>query len=89
MKQSHAKICVIISLILSLISFILSLIAFYLPNWKSVQLRPSSLSIISSKDTPMDPLIRSEIEKYTNILYRPGRIFQTKKFFSSLNINLR
>ncbi|CAF2209686.1 unnamed protein product [Rotaria magnacalcarata] len=58
----------------SLISFILSLIAYYLPNWKSVQLRSTSVPISISEDNPIDPLIRSEVDKYYDILYRRGEI---------------
>lgn len=75
MKQSLARTFIILSLILSLTSFILSLIAFYLPNWKYVQLRLTSLPIVSSENNQMDPLIRGEVEKYTDILYRPGIFF--------------
>jgi len=75
MKQSLAHTLIIISLILSLISFILSLIAFYLPYWKYVQLRSTSFLSTTSEDNQMDPLIRGEVEKYTDILYRPGIFF--------------
>jgi hypothetical protein len=72
MKQSLARTFVIMSLILSLTSFILSLIAFYLPNWKYIQLRSTFTPSVSSDNTPMDPLIRGEIDKYIDILYHRG-----------------
>jgi hypothetical protein len=75
MKQSLARTLIIISLILSLISFILTLIAFYLPYWKYIQLRSISLLSTTSGDNHMDPLILGEVEKYTEILYRPGSFF--------------
>ena len=75
MKQSFARTFIIISLILSLISFILSLIAFYLPNWKYIQLRSTFLPFTISENNQMDPLIRGEIEKYIDILYRQGIFF--------------
>ena len=72
MKQSLARTFLLVSLILSLISFILSLIAYYLPNWKSIQL-PSNFSPLTTSDNnPMDPLIRGEVEKYIDTLYRRG-----------------
>lgn len=72
MKQSIARNFVILSLILSLISFILSVIAFYSPNWKYVQIRSSSQPVANSGSNQIDPLIRSEVDKYHNILYRRG-----------------
>ncbi len=72
MKQSLARTFVIMSLILSLTSFILSLIAFYLPNWKYIQLRSTFTPSVLSDNTPMDPLIRGEIDKYIDILYHRG-----------------
>ncbi|CAF4805653.1 unnamed protein product, partial [Rotaria socialis] len=69
MKQSFARSYVILALILNLISFILSLIAYHLPNWKYVQLRPTFTPIILSDNTPMDPLIRGEVDKYVDTLY--------------------
>lgn len=75
MKQSVARTCVIVSLILSLISFILSLIAYHLPNWKYVQLRPTFTPSILTDNNPMDPLIRGEVDKYIDILYRRGKFF--------------
>ena len=72
MKQSLARSLIIFSLILSLISFILSLIVFFSPNWKYIQLRSTSLSIISSKFNQIDPLIRNELEKYYDLLYHRG-----------------
>lgn len=72
MKQSLARTFLTISLILSLISFILSLIAYYLPNWKTIQLRSTFLPITLSDNHPMDPLIRGEVDKYIDILYRRG-----------------
>jgi hypothetical protein len=86
MKQSLARTFLIISLILSLISFILSLIAYYLPNWKTIQLRSTFVPITLSDNHPMDPLIRGEVDKYIEILYRRGMRFKlTQKllFFSS------
>ncbi|CAF1252146.1 unnamed protein product [Adineta steineri] len=73
MTQSLARTLIITSLVLSSISFILSLIAFCLTNWKSVQLRSISSSIIPLENNQMDPLIRGEVEKYTDILYRHGQ----------------
>jgi len=84
MKQSLARTCLILSLILSSISFILSLIAFYLPNWKYIQLRSKSLPIFTFED-PMDPLIRGEVEKYTDILYRQGIFILKIKIFKILH----
>ncbi|CAF3320589.1 unnamed protein product [Rotaria socialis] len=72
MKQSFARSYVILALILNLISFILSLIAYHLPNWKYVQLRPTFTPIILSDNTPMDPLIRGEVDKYVDTLYHRG-----------------
>ena len=72
MKQSFARTFVIISLVLSSISFILSMIAFYLPNWKHIHVRSS---IIPMEFNQMDPLIRGEIEKYGDTLYRQGILF--------------
>lgn len=72
MKQSLARIFVILSLILSLTSFILSLIAFHLPNWKYIQLRSTFTPPTLLDNNPMDPLIRSEVEKYINKLYHRG-----------------
>jgi hypothetical protein len=74
MKQSLARIFVILSLVLSLISLILSLIAFHLPNWKYIQLRSTFTPSILLDNHPMDPLIRGEVEKYIDILYRRGNI---------------
>jgi hypothetical protein len=72
MKQSLARTCLILSLILSSISFILSLIAFYLPNWKYIQLRSTFIPLVLSDNNPMDPLLRGEVDKYIDILYRRG-----------------
>ena len=72
MKQSLARTFLILSLILSLITFILSLIALHLPKWKSIQLRTSFRPIIVFDHQPMDPLIRGEVEKYIDVLYRRG-----------------
>ncbi|CAF3440217.1 unnamed protein product [Rotaria sp. Silwood1] len=72
MKQSFARLCIILSLILSLISFILSLIAFHVPNWKYIQLRSTFTPLILSDNNPMDPLIRGEVDKYIDILYHRG-----------------
>lgn len=80
MKQSLAHTCVILSLIFSSISFTLSLIAFFLPNWKYIQFRTTSLSASSSEDHLMDPLIRNARNQYTDLLYRLGI------FFCKLNI---
>jgi hypothetical protein len=72
MKQSLARTCIILSLILSLISFILSLIALNLPNWKYIQLRSGYIPLVLSDNNPMDPLIRGEVDKYIDVLYRRG-----------------
>ncbi|CAF1337483.1 unnamed protein product [Rotaria sordida] len=74
MKQSYARNLILLSLILSLISFILSLIAYYLPNWKHVQLHSISIPRIISENHQIDPLIRSEVDKYYDILYRQDQI---------------
>ncbi|CAF2513432.1 unnamed protein product [Rotaria sp. Silwood2] len=55
-----------------MISFILSLIAYSLPNWKHVQLRSTSIPTIISENNQIDPLIRSEVDKYYDVLYRRG-----------------
>ena len=79
MNAGTSRTCLTLSLILSLISFILSLTAFYLPYWKSVQLRSTSLLPgVTSDENQMDPLIRGEVEKYTEILYRRGKILSFK-----------
>lgn len=75
MKQSLARTFLLISLILSLISFILSLIAYYLPHWKTVQLNSNFAPATSFDNIQMDPLIRGEVEKYTDLLYRRGIVF--------------
>jgi hypothetical protein len=72
MNEANSRLCVTLSLILSLISCILCLIAFYLPNWKYIHLRSTFVPTFASEDNHMDPLIRGEVEKYTDILYRPG-----------------
>ncbi|UJR08624.1 hypothetical protein I4U23_012883 [Adineta vaga] len=74
MKQSVARTLIIVSLVLSMISFILSLIALYLPRWKYVQLPLTSSEIISVENKRIDPLIRGELEKYTDILFQKGQI---------------
>lgn len=76
MKQSLARTLLLVSLILSLISFILSLIAYYLPNWKYIQLPSNFTPLTSSDNTPMDPLIRGEVDKYIEVLYRRGMTFK-------------
>jgi hypothetical protein len=82
MNVGTSRSCIILSLILSLISFILTLTAFYLPNWKSIQLRSTSpLPIFISDENQMDPLIRGEVEKYIEILYRRGKKIIQRFFF--------
>ena len=82
MNAGIARHCVLFSLILSLISFILSLIAFYLPYWKLIELRPaSSLPMLMIDENEVDPLIRGELTKYTEILYRRGRDSLSSIFF--------
>lgn len=76
MNAGIARHCVLFSLVLSFISFILSLIAFYLPYWKLIELRSSpSLPVLMINENEVDPLIRSELTKYTDILYRRGMNF--------------
>lgn len=72
MKQSLARILIFISLILSLTSFVLSLMAYYLPYWKFVQLSSTYTPMLSSDSSPIDPLVRGEVDKYLEILYRRG-----------------
>ena len=74
MKQSHARLTLSLSILLNFLSFLLSLIAFYLPSWKSVEL-PSTFQLITqnSEHSWIDPLIRGELEKYLDVLYRPGK----------------
>lgn len=72
MKQYLARNILLLSLVLSSISFILSLIAYYLPKWKYVQLRPTSLRTTNSEENQIDPLIRSEVDKYYDLLYHRG-----------------
>lgn len=72
MKQSFARSLLIFSLILSLICFILSLIALHLPRWKTIQLRSTYQPLVTVDQHSMDPLIRSEVEKYVDVLYRRG-----------------
>ncbi|CAF1654572.1 unnamed protein product, partial [Adineta ricciae] len=55
-----------------LASFILSLIALHLPNWKYIHLRSTFKPAVLAEDQPMDPLIRGEVDKYIEILYRRG-----------------
>lgn len=86
MKQTLARTFIILSLILSLTSFILSLIAFYLPNWKYIQLSSTLIPIVSSDNNPMDPLIRGEVDKYTDILYHRG-ISIKSLFFQNIRIS--
>ena len=75
MKQPFARSLLIISLILSLTCFILSLIALHLPRWKTIQLRSTYQPLITVDQHSMDPLIRSEVEKYVDVLYRRGNSF--------------
>ncbi|CAF3453913.1 unnamed protein product [Rotaria sp. Silwood1] len=49
-----------------------TLIAYYRPNWKHVQLRSTSIPIIISENDQIDPLIRSEVDKYYDLLYHRG-----------------
>jgi hypothetical protein len=73
MKQSFARLLIILSLILSLTSFILSVIAFNSPNWKYIQLSPTFNPLVLSDNNPMDPLIRGEVDKYMDILFHRGQ----------------
>ena len=73
MKQSLARTLLILSLVLSLASFVLSVIALNLPSWKSIQLRSSFVPVVAVDHNPMDPLIRGEVNKYIDSLYRRGK----------------
>ena len=73
MQQSLARALIGLSLVVSLISFVLSLIGFYLCHWKHVQVRSTFIPPLASDIQQLDPLIRSEAEKYIDTLYRPGR----------------
>jgi hypothetical protein len=89
MKQSLAQKFIISSLLLSAISFLLSLIAFYFTNWKSIQLRSTFIPLIPSENTQMDPLIRGEVTKYLDILYRRGkRSFFLIYIYEQKNLNI-
>ena len=68
MKQSLSRTLVILSLVLNSLSFIGSLIALFLPQWKSIELS----STFTPRVTPVDPLVRGEMEKYIDRLYRRG-----------------
>jgi hypothetical protein len=82
MNAETSRSCIILSLILSLISFILTLTAFHLPHWKFIKLRSTSpLPIFISDENQMDPLIRGEVEKYIEILYRRGKRLKNSKIF--------
>lgn len=84
MNAGISRNCVLISLILNVISFILSLIAFYIPYWKFIQLRSTfSLSMLTIDENEVDPLIRGELEKYTELLYRRGKRFIIRLFVLS------
>lgn len=75
-KQLFARLCVKFSIFLSLISFISFTLAFYFPNWKHIKL-PDDFKIIINQNNRhyIDPLLRGEIEKYIEFLYRRGEIF--------------
>jgi hypothetical protein len=74
MKQSFVRILIILSLLVSSIAFLISCIAYYSTNWKSIEIpsRLSSININAEHRSSLDPLIRSELEKYFDRLYRPG-----------------
>ena len=73
MKQSSARLLVLLSLIFSTISFLFTLISFYLPQWKTIELASTFKLTLTQTERPyIDPLIRNEIEKYLENLYRRG-----------------
>ena len=69
MKQSSARLFLFIALICSSLSLIFTSISYSIPRWKFVSL-PTNFSF----SHPLDPLIRSELEKYLRHLYQPGEI---------------
>ena len=73
MQQSLARALIGLSLVVSLISFVLSLFGFFLCHWKHIQVRASFIPPLTSDSQQLDPLIRSEANKYIETLYRPGR----------------
>ena len=82
MKQPLARTLVILSLVLNSLSFVLTLIALYLPQWKSIELSSTfTPRLTHAEQLPIDPLIRGEMEKYIDRLYRRGRR-ESERFFS-------
>ena len=67
MQQSWARLWILIALICSSLSVIFTSISYSIPRWKSISL-PSNFSLVHQ----LDPLIRSELDKYLRHLYQPG-----------------
>ena len=89
MKESLARSSLIVSLFFSCVSFLLSLFALNYSKWKTVELKSNFHSPIVGDHHPLDPLIRGEVEKYVEILYRRGTVsIESLYFWTKWNVDL-